>query len=66
MNELIILGAGGHGKVCANIASDLKKWDKIFFLDDDYPNRKECVSYPIIGNLKEFHKFEEADFFVFG
>ena len=32
--KLIILGAGGHGKVVADIAQQANRYEKIFFLDD--------------------------------
>ena len=33
--KLIIIGAGGHGKVVADIAVKMHKWQEIAFLDDD-------------------------------
>ncbi|NLZ35533.1 MAG: hypothetical protein GX889_11670 [Clostridiales bacterium] len=35
VKKLLILGAGGHGKVVAEIASLMKQWDEIAFLDDN-------------------------------
>lgn len=32
--SLLIIGAGGHGKVCAEIAVLMQKWQSIGFLDD--------------------------------
>lgn len=32
---LVILGAGGHGKVIADIALKMNKWKEIFFLDNN-------------------------------
>ena len=32
--ELVILGAGGHGKVCAEIASESDRYESITFSDD--------------------------------
>lgn len=34
-DRLIIIGAGGHGKVCADIAISMNKWSQIAFLDDN-------------------------------
>ncbi|HRW21447.1 MAG TPA: acetyltransferase [Bacteroidales bacterium] len=34
-NRLIIIGAGGHGKVCADIALKMGKWNEVAFLDDN-------------------------------
>lgn len=32
MSKIMILGAGGHGKVVAEIAKLMNKWDEIVFL----------------------------------
>ena len=34
--RLVILGAGGHGQTIAAAARDLKKYEKILFLDDNF------------------------------
>lgn len=47
MNRLIIIGASGHGKVIADIASK-SGYQDIVFLDDD-ENIKECAGYPVVG-----------------
>ena len=48
-NKLIIFGAGGHGKVIADIAS-LNDYREIVFLDDD-ESIKECGGYPVVGKI---------------
>lgn len=48
MNRLIIIGASGHGKVVANIAT-LNGYKDIIFLDDN-ESVKECGGYPVVGN----------------
>jgi len=53
MSKLLILGAGGHGKVVADIASMIKKWDSISFLDDR-EDLKEVIGFPVIGKLKDY------------
>lgn len=45
--KLIIVGAGGHGKVCADIAK-LMGYKDIVFLDDNL-NLKHCGGYRVIG-----------------
>ena len=47
MNKLIIIGAGGHGKVIADIAVKIGYSDIVFLDDDD--NLKECAGFPVIG-----------------
>ncbi|KWZ78063.1 acetyltransferase [Anaerococcus tetradius] len=49
MNRLIIIGAGGHGKVVADIAVK-NSYTDICFLDDDI-NLKECAGFPVIGPI---------------
>ncbi len=61
MNRLAIIGAGGHGKVIADIAR-LNGYTNIVFLDDDL-NIKECSGYPIIGKC-ELAETIEADIIV--
>lgn len=51
MNRLIIIGASGHGKVVADIAS-LNGYEEICFLDDDEAV-KECAGCPVIGKSTE-------------
>lgn len=50
MNRLIIIGASGHGKVVADIAS-LNGYKDIVFLDDG--DIKECAGWPVIGKSTE-------------
>lgn len=56
-NQLVIIGAGGHGKVCADIAKKCG-YEKILFLDDaDAPG--------VAGKVADFTRYiETADFFV--
>ena len=65
--KLIIIGAGGHGKVVADIAF-LNGYQDISFLDDD-ASKKTNGKYAVIGSIED-HKFfsnnadQEIDFFV--
>lgn len=51
MRGLIIIGASGHGKVCADIAR-LNGYEEIHFLDDD-ENLSQCGRYKVIGKTNE-------------
>ena len=63
-SKLVIIGASGHGKVCADIALKLQKYDEILFLDDD-ETIKECMGFPVIGKSTDAEQYiNEADFFV--
>ena len=62
--KLIIIGASGHGKVCADIALKMNKWDEIVFLDDN-PQVKSVMGFKVIGSSRDALKFvEHCDFFV--
>lgn len=60
---LVILGAGGHGKVVADIAMKMDRWEVICFLDDG--NCASCLGFEIIGKFSETKKFvSDYDFIV--
>lgn len=53
MLNLLILGAGGHGKVVADVATQTRKWDKISFLDDNLELYK-VNGIEVIGKLSDY------------
>jgi len=63
-DKLIIIGASGHGRVVANVAMKMNKWESIAFLDDDQ-NIHTSLGIKVIGRSDEFiHYIDENDFFV--
>ena len=63
MKDLIIIGAGGHGRVIADIAQKLGVYEAISFLDDGAA--KETMGLPIVGKTSEVEKYVNiADIFV--
>jgi len=63
-NKLIIIGASGHGKVVADVAMKMEKWQKIAFLDDNEAI-KTCLDLDVIGKTTDAFKYKgKADFFV--
>ena len=56
MDNLIIVGAGGHGKVVADLALSLNKYKEIYFLDD-------CVKSDYLG-IKVAGKVCDVDRYV--
>lgn len=62
MNQLLIIGASGHGKVVADIAKNVSYTD-IAFLDDD-ENVKKCGQYEVIGKCSDIREHPSSDFFV--
>lgn len=61
MKQLAIIGAGGHGKVAADIA-EKNGYDSIFFLDDN-GTVNTCGGYPVRGDSAWFIEYD-CDFFV--
>ena len=55
MKRLIIIGAGGHGRVIADIAEKLGCYKEIFFLDD--ANIKESGGYAVMGKIRDYVSF---------
>jgi sugar O-acyltransferase (sialic acid O-acetyltransferase NeuD family) len=52
---LLILGAGGHGRVVADAAAAAGNWGAIAFLDDAFPGVASSGSWPIVGRLAELN-----------
>lgn len=53
--NLLILGAGGHGGCCLDIALEMDCFENISFLDDG--NITDVCGYPVIGNITELNQF---------
>ena len=63
MKQLCIIGAGGYGKVVAEIAELQNKYDEIFFLDD--ANVESCGGYRVVGAVSEYIKYvKKCDYVV--
>lgn len=56
MSKLIIIGAGGHGRVVAETAELEGRWDDIAFLDDRN-DTDTVLGHKIIGKLNEYARF---------
>ena len=54
MKKLLILGAGGYGRTVADLARQLKAYDKIAFLDDSRSGPE------ILGTCREYAMFCDA------
>lgn len=62
MNDLVIVGASGHGKVIADIA-EKNGYTSIVFLDDNL-STQACGPYKVVGTCKDALKYKNADFIV--
>lgn len=63
-NKLLIIGASGHGRVVADIAMKMDRWQEIAFLDDD-ENIQSPMLIEIIGKSNDaFSYINDYDIFV--
>ena len=63
MNRLVIIGAGGHGRVIADNA--LKNgYNEICFVDDSATG--DCIGFPIVGVIGDVEKLNDGktDFII--
>lgn len=61
--EVIIIGAGGHAKVVADII--LKSGDSVLgFLDDSVFSSGSFCGFPIIGKVKDYERFNDRVFVI--
>ena len=56
MSNLLIVGAGGHGRVVAETAELEGRWDDIAFLDDR-TDVNMVLGHRIIGKMDDYDKF---------
>jgi sugar O-acyltransferase (sialic acid O-acetyltransferase NeuD family) len=62
--KLLIIGASGHGKVVADIALKMNKWQNVVFLDDDI-NIKSSLGLEVLGTLDKVSEYiDEYELFV--
>ncbi|UUX35266.1 acetyltransferase [Fundicoccus culcitae] len=64
---LYILGAGGHGKVVADAAKRMQRWQAIYFLDDKLINQT-VLGIPVIAGIHDLSlslpDHQQAEFIV--
>jgi sugar O-acyltransferase (sialic acid O-acetyltransferase NeuD family) len=56
MSSLLVLGAGGHGKVLADAALGMAAWDHVAFADDALCGRVGPLGLEVVGRLSEFEE----------
>lgn len=62
---LIIIGAGGHGRVVADCAKSIGCYTNIMFLDDCFAERKNNHAWQVVGPIENWLKYlNSADFIV--
>lgn len=53
--NLLILGAGGHGKVVLDVAESMKCYETSHFLDDGKEVGDEVLGREVVGKISECH-----------
>ena len=65
LKSVIILGAGGHAKVIADII--LKCGDRFLgFLDDTQMKGSQVLGFPVLGKISELNAFTDTCNFIIG
>lgn len=57
MRSLLILGAGGHGKVVAEAAIEEAMWSRLAFLDDSAVQTSEVQGIDVVGTINDMAKW---------
>lgn len=52
---MLILGAGGHGKVVLDVVESMKCYETIHFLDDGKEVGEEVLGHKVVGKISECH-----------
>lgn len=60
--EVVIIGAGGHGKVIADIIK--KSGDRLIGFLDDCCTAEKILDYPVLGKIKDCLKYRDKEFFI--
>jgi sugar O-acyltransferase (sialic acid O-acetyltransferase NeuD family) len=53
MSRLLVVGAGGHGRIVADAALESECWSAIAFFDNKYPELKNVDGWPVIGKSSQ-------------
>lgn len=66
VRSLIIVGAGGHGKVVADVAQSLRCYEAISFIDGRYPALTAHFGLDVVGSDESISRLisSEAEFVV--
>jgi len=57
MKKILILGAGGHGKVIAEVAEAMHNWQGIAFLDDRFASLNGTLRWPVLDSIRHANRF---------
>ncbi|MCV2886684.1 acetyltransferase [Aestuariibacter sp. AA17] len=64
--RLVIVGAGGHGKVVADCAERMGRWSEIVFADSNFPTKQHCLGFSVVCHPDNIESVitESTDAFV--
>tara|TARA_B100001057_G_C22833173_1_gene944221 strand:+ start:1802 stop:2380 length:579 start_codon:yes stop_codon:yes gene_type:complete len=65
MKKIIIIGAGGHCKVCIDVIEQIGKWKIIGIVDQKKTKTKNILGYPIIGFDRDLEKLQKKYKYAF-
>ena len=65
-NRLVIIGAGGHSKVVADIALLSQGYNQILYLDDGQPVGTQLKGGKVVGKVSDWQRWQapDSEFFV--
>ena len=63
-NTLVIIGAGGHGRVVAECAETIGNYQQILFLDDCFGERKNNAHWPIVDKVAGWVNYVNTPEFI--
>lgn len=61
MTRLVIVGAGGHGKVVADSASSQGRWSSVSFVDDRPGARQDVLGLSIVGTTADISRLVDGN-----
>lgn len=59
MSKLLIIGAGGHGRVIADCAEASCQYSEIAFLDDKHPEQQSNLAWPVLDKSSEWKCYKQ-------
>lgn len=59
-NSVLIYGGGGFGKIAVDILKKQSQYDILGIIDSNYPDKKEVLSIPVIGNDAALERYFAA------
>lgn len=62
--KVIVIGAGGHGKVIADIVISNGNTVKGFLDDSDDVQGRTVLGFPVLGKLSDYKKYSDCEFVI--